>query len=270
MSLPFPYRCQFLRVIRCQGCGLAYLYPRPSSVAAHELYLDPDYFDKGSEAGYINYLDQEASLRRTFVRFLVNLRREGFTGGAVADIGCGPGLLLEEAKTFFDLRMGTEMCAEVAARASKLCHGVVSGGPRDLAATGQMFDLVTAVSVIEHIYNPVAFLKDCGKLLDIGGCVVLVMPDISSPWRRLMGRHWPSFKIPEHIAFYEKKTLSVLASKADMELVKTFSYDHAFPLGLIFSKLGLPLPLKWQERGPCILLPRVMTAGIFRRRSFRE
>lgn len=254
-------------VVRCSECGLSYLSPRMPKGEMEKVYSSADYFHDGSRVGYTDYDRQEVSLRRTFKQFLNSLRRMGLTGGRLADIGCGSGYLLDEAMPYFWLRMGTDMSQDVAKWASSICDGVVWGGPQTLAATGHLFDLVTAVSVLEHIYEPVAFLRDCAKLLDVGGYVVLVVPDFSSPWRLMMGRYWPSFKLPEHIAFYEKMTLSVLASKADMELAKTFSYGHAFPLGLILSKLGFSFSSKWHEREPCIFLPKVMMAGIFRKKS---
>lgn len=266
MSLPFPppEGCEFLLVVRCRGCGLAYLYPRPAETIMSSLYSNSTYYAAQSPGGYEDYFEQEISLRRTFRRFLIALCRRGLTGGALADIGCGHGYLLDMAQPFFDKRMGTDMCPEVAERGSALCDGVVCGGLCDLAKIGERFDLVTSVGVVEHVYEPVRFLKDCSGLIKKGGAVVLVTPDMDGFWRRCMGRLWPCLKLPEHIAFYDKKTLSILGSKAGMELVEVFHYHQAFPIGLIIDKLGFRLLDKGRRMNQSFFLPGVMIAAVFK------
>ena len=252
---------------RCPCCGLFYLCPRPTEEFVRSIYASKDYFEKDAGLGYEDYAVQETSLRRTFKRFLVTLRRQGLVRGSMADIGCGPGYLLDEAKPFFRLRMGTDMCPEMAAQASALCDGVVCGGPRDLADVRRVFDLVTSISVLEHLYDPVDFLTGCAESLKDRGAVVLVTPNMNGFWRQCTGRRWPSFKLPEHIAFYDKRTLAVLADRAGMELVRVFPYHEEFPLGLILAKVGLGLPGKWSRRGPSVLLPNVMIAGVFKMKA---
>ena len=57
-----------------------------------------------------------------------------------------------------------------------------------------------------------------------------------------MGRHWPSFKVPEHVGYFDFRTLSGLMVKAGLSDVRQLPYPHAFPLGLITAKFGLNIP----------------------------
>ena len=167
--VPAPEDCGVLRVIRCPGCGLSYLYPRPIETAMSVIYSNSAYFGARSPGGYDDYFEQEVALRRTFRRFLTTLGRRGLTGGALADVGCGPGYLLDTARPFFRKRMGTDMCMEIAEKGAALCDGVVCGGPGELSMTGERFDLVTSIGVLEHLYEPVGFLRRCGNLTKRGG-----------------------------------------------------------------------------------------------------
>ena len=57
-----------------------------------------------------------------------------------------------------------------------------------------------------------------------------------------MGRHWPSFKLPEHVLYFDRYTLAKLLEECGVDRPAMISYPHAFPLPLIASKLGLRLP----------------------------
>lgn len=45
---------------------------------------------------------------------------------------------------------------------------------------GRLFDVVTAIEVIEHLESPAHFLRQCGRLLAPGGEIVLTTPNIES------------------------------------------------------------------------------------------
>mgnify|MGYP005839225517 CR=1 FL=1 len=67
-----------------------------------------------------------------------------------------------------------------------------------------------------------------------------------------------TFKIPEHVVFYTERTLALLLQRAGFHGIRRLSYPHAFPLGLIASKLGIPIHWKLSKRP--IWLPKTMIA----------
>jgi hypothetical protein len=62
-----------------------------------------------------------------------------------------------------------------------------------------------------------------------------------------MGRRWPSFKVPEHVLYFDYLTLSSLMYRTGLTDVQKLPYPHAFPLGLITAKFGFKLP-RWLGR----------------------
>ena len=227
-------------VVRCSACGVHYLFPRLTETAMQAAYRSGDYF-AGGEAGYADtsYADQERALRATFRRLMRNLQKRGLTGGDLLEIGCGYGFLLDEARGFFRSRTGLEMSHEAAAIAKQRADRVYEGGLEQLPSDAR-FDCIIATHVIEHVYDPLSFLKNVAN--HAAGKIVIATPDMNSPLRKLMGRRWPSFKIPEHILYVDAKTLSALMEKAGLKNVRALPYPHAFPLALIARKLHLPLP----------------------------
>lgn len=229
-------------VARCAECGLHYLHPRLTAGAIEQIYRDPSYYEGGS-SGYsdASYAFQEPALRATFRRFLLNLRRRRLTGGQLLEVGCGPGYLLDEARDFFDRRFGTEFSPEIAAIARGTEAQVFAGGIEQVPAELK-FHCVIATQVIEHVYDPLTFVRQLVDRTLPGGHIVLATPDIGGVLRKIMGRRWPSFKTPEHAVYFDFATLSSLMRRGGLETVRRLSYPHAFPLGLLAAKFGIALP----------------------------
>lgn len=201
-------------------------------------YVRGDYFEGD---GYASYESQEASLRRTFRRLLGQLDRAGLAGGDVLEVGCGYGYFLDEAQGHFRARYGTEMSVRAVDRMARGDVTVFAGGLEAVPADLRV-DAIVAFHVIEHIYDPCAFLAEARRFLRPGGAVVLAAPDMAGFWRHVLGRRWPSFKIPEHVAFYDRGTLADLMRRSGLRDIRRIPYLHDFPLGEIVGKAGLPAP----------------------------
>jgi SAM-dependent methyltransferase len=240
-QFPFPLREPY-GVARCTACGIHYLYPRLIESAMQEAYRQSSYYE-GGECGYADssYTAQESALRATFKRLLHNLADRGLTGGSLLEIGCGYGYLLDEARPFFERRVGTEFSAEGAAIARATGAEVFVGGIEEVPRDSK-FDCIVAIQVIEHVYEPLRFVQQLASHTKPGGHIVLATPDIGGVLRKAMGRRWPSFKAPEHVLYFDFQTLGALMRRAGLSDIHRLPYPHAFPLGLIVAKFGLAIP----------------------------
>lgn len=228
------------RVVRCTSCDFHYLSPRPTEAAMMRLYQDDDYFE-GGEGGYDAYEDQELALRATFKRLLKTMDHHGLTGGDLLEVGCGYGYLLDEARPWFDRRFGTEFSPRAAEHARPRADDVYLGGC-EAVPPGQMFDCVVATQVIEHVYAPETFLCELRDRLKPGGSLMVAAPDMGSFWRKCMGRRWPSFKVPEHVNYFDAGSLGEIMNRAGLSGLETIPYPHAFPMPLVAAKLGVRVP----------------------------
>lgn len=234
------YRFPPFAVARCRACRLWYLRPRLAEEAMRQKYEDDRYFE-GGDAGYRSYQAQERTLRSTFRSFLRTLAARGMTGGRLLEIGCAYGFFLEEAAGQFDERTGTDYSQAALVRARGRADRLLLGGTEALAP-GELFDCVVALHVIEHIYDPIAFLRTLAGHLRPGGRIVLATPDMGGFWRPLLRYRWPFFKIPEHVTYFDRRTLVALLRRAGLEDCRSLPYRSAFSLALIGEKLGVAPP----------------------------
>ena len=230
------------QVARCEACGLHYLYPRLIEDAMQEVYRQSSYYEGGA-CGYADtsYTAQEAALRATFKRLLGNLAKRGLIGGDLLEVGCGYGYLLDEARSFFDRRVGTDFSSQ-AAEIARVTGAEVFVGGIEQVSPERKFDCIIANQVIEHVYQPLSFVKQVASHTKAGGYIVVATPDIGGALRKTMGRRWPSFKVPEHVVYFDFKSLRSLMHQAGLSDVGRLPYPHAFPLGLISAKFGLSMP----------------------------
>ena len=207
-----------------------------------EVYRQSSYYEGGT-SGYADtsYTGQESALRATFKRLLADLARRGLAGGDLLEIGCGYGYLLDEARSFFDQRVGTEFSPEAADIARTTGAEVFVGGIEQIPRERE-FDCVVATQVIEHVYAPLSFIKGLASHTRPGSHIVVATPDIGGVLRRVMGRRWPSLKAPEHVLYFDFRRLSALMHRAGLTDVRRLPHPHAFPLGLIAAKFGLRVP----------------------------
>ena len=165
-----------------------------------------------------------------------------FKGLRILDIGCGGGLLSEPMARLGATVVGADAAprnipvAQLHAAEQGLTIDYRHTTAEDLAAAGEVFDVVLNMEVVEHVSDPQAYLTACRSLLRPGGLMVcstlnrnaksFLMAIIGAEWvmRWLpKGTHdWAKFITPDELqAMIEKAGLTPVDRK-----------------GMVFNPLG--------------------------------
>jgi 2-polyprenyl-6-hydroxyphenyl methylase/3-demethylubiquinone-9 3-methyltransferase len=117
-------------------------------------------------------------------RLIAHFRRDAaglkpFEGLRLLDVGCGGGLLAEPmarlgfAVTGIDATPETIATARIHAEQSRLAIDYRAVPVEDLARSGEMFDVVLAMEIVEHVADLDAFLDATAAVLNPGGMLVV-------------------------------------------------------------------------------------------------
>ena len=139
-----------------------------------------------------DYLAEEAGRRATANR-LLDLIGAHRPSGRLLDVGCGHGLLLDEARKRGYETVGLELSREAARHARSLGLDVRE---LPLEAFGEgtngdspgSFDVVVLADVLEHLDDPVPRSTSARRCCGPSGVLCIVTPDPSSATAKLAGR----------------------------------------------------------------------------------
>ena len=81
------------------------------------------------------------------------------------------------------------------------------------------FDVITMDQVVEHVAEPVAFLRGVGRVLKPGGSIVVSTPNSRSFAARILGRRWMNWHAPYHLHHFSGRSLRLASEEAGLEVV---------------------------------------------------
>ena len=239
-------------VARCRACGVRFLDPQPDDAMLAGIYSAQYFLGEPTPEAEARV---QALKRATAARYADCLGKRGHSSFSPAhpmdgsrsdagkdecplfllEIGCGKGeFLLEAQARGFDVA-GVEFSADAAAAANRRlgAEKVQAGTVESARLQEGSFDAVVFADVVEHVRDPLSFLKRVHALLKPGGAALLITPDLDSLSARLLGRHWMEYKV-EHLYYFTRGAVRKALETAgfrDIAIqpnVKALSLDYVY------------------------------------------
>ena len=136
----------------------------------------------------------------------------------VLDVGCGSGVLLARMKAFGWQAEGVELDPDGVKAARARGVPVREGTLEQQAFPENHFDAVHSAHVLEHVYDPVGLLRECGRVLKPGGTLVILTPNVESWGHQRFGSAWLNLDPPRHLVLFSSATLRRAAEQAGLEV----------------------------------------------------
>lgn len=244
----------------CTGCGLRFLAPQPTAEELDRLYGEA-YFARSrpGQPGYDRYLEEIAHLRRMFDHRL-GLLPPPRPDARLVDVGAAVGAFVERARLAGWDAVGVEPSAWAAEQArTELRQPVKTGTLATLALPAASVAGVTLWEVIEHLPDPLAELVEIRRVLEPGGFLALSTPDAGSLVARALGRRWPGWrKIPEHLFFFDRPSLTTLLQRAGFEVERICYVPLVVSLGYLLDRAHEVTGIRLDRLVPTRLLRRAV------------
>lgn len=189
---------------RCNGDSLMWMDPNPGSQFKQDLYSHPSYFS-GVDDMYGLVTDDERSTSIALMR-VAEIRKHSPKAASLLEFGSGKGHLLRAAlASGFTSVQGVE----ISQAAADYCRSagvpvIQSNLDADIPdLRGRVFDIVAGFSVLEHLDEPLQFLRAIRRYVSPQGALVIRVPDTdpeTGPTLSLVDHLWHFTRVSlEHV-----------------------------------------------------------------------
>lgn len=195
-------------VVACTSCGLGITVPAPTrDISSDQVFTGPY---GGRRLSRRSQWTKEANVRLDLIGGHLS------AGMGVLDIGCATGEFVAAARRRgLDARgIDSSRWAVEQARAAGIEEVSEAVADDLLPACSARFDLVGAFHVLEHVWEPEAFLSTCSALLRPGGLLVLEVPNFAAAMANRHPVRWVGPNMNDHVFHYTPSTLNTLVTRS--------------------------------------------------------
>jgi SAM-dependent methyltransferase len=242
---------QFTYVL-CRHCSLVYESPRPR--------YDQDFID-AAYASYYQFsenieLEHDTKIQHSAVNMfeeeVKNLLQYDKRRTNVLDIGSAMGTFLFAAKPYYKKAIGLDVSEQMARFAEKSTGATIYLQQFNDFNYPEKFSLIHMSHVIEHIPNPVEWLRKAATMLEDDGILVINVPNkyalgfrmqhffYKAGLKKQFSSTWNDpARIPDHLYEPNVKSMLMLLKANHFEVLDYFSYSRKDPVSnrSVFTKL---------------------------------
>jgi len=253
-------------VVECRTCSFVYITPLPD-----EQFLR-HYYQKYLPADEVRITQWQEMMSDIFQRSLdVIENRCNHQKGALLDIGCGYGFFLDAARQRNWQVFGVEPCEHARAYAKSKSIEVGTANLFDRKYNDATFDVITLFYVLEHLPEPLRYLKEVNRILKPGGLLLARVPHTTPLVKvlKILNIQNQLYDVPSHLSDFSPRTIALALEKTGFYDVHTFpggaTLPHSLGERIISYSSGLLADFLYTVSGKRLLLPGVSKTTIARK-----
>lgn len=243
----------------CTHCNTLFVNPRPDVEAFSKLYRDSASSHYWANTFFPSVIEarRDKIFKKRVEVIAKKLADTGITPKAVAEIGAGHGIFLEEwQKRNPDLRL---VAVEPSTVMAEICREkglqVLEKFAEDVSADEVGADLVVCFEVLEHVHDPLQFLQGVVGMMKPGSLLLMTTLCYDGFDINMLQEKSKSISPPHHINFMSKQGFAELFQRAgltDIEITTPGLLDVDIVNGAIdehpeLTEANGPLAGFWQQ-----------------------
>ncbi|MCK5019498.1 MAG: class I SAM-dependent methyltransferase, partial [Candidatus Peribacteraceae bacterium] len=176
------------------------------------------------------------------------LGTEMLRGKLISDVGCGAGSFLDLVGIYASKTVAIEPCREYHPELEEKGHAVYSYTSDALRDYKRIVDVAVSFAVLEHVSDPLSFLKEIKQLLKPEGVLLLCTPNYDD-WLIdfLPESYAPFFFRNAHRWYFNGESIKRLAHFAGFNNQPSIQYVQRFDLSNTFHWVRDNMPTGLQK-----------------------
>jgi SAM-dependent methyltransferase len=203
---------------QCSDCGTLFQTPRPPIEAFEAFYRDSESSRFWAEVFFpaVAEVRREKIFQPRVKRLATLCKEKGITVRRLVDVGAGYGIFLEEWSRAFPrtslvaVEPSESMARECRTKGFEVIEEIVENVPSETAPA----DLVTSFEVLEHVYDPLPFLRGLRRLVRDGGWVFVSTLGIDGFDFQVLWEKSTQISPPHHLNFLSTRGFAELFRRA--------------------------------------------------------
>ena len=201
-----------IKIYQCEVCKCVYLGQYHKSFD-NELYTYYAKYKGETKDQVYNSLTKKSYLQ------VLNLLESFGGGNKILDVGCGNGSFVDAAMEQGYEVKGIELSQTAVDIAQAFNLPVQNIDFFSCEIEVSSYDVLSMFEVIEHLPEPVLFLKRAEQVVKPGGLIYLTTPNFKSLEQRVLGKNWSVFH-REHLTYFTPRTLiKTISSNTNLEVL---------------------------------------------------
>ncbi len=205
----------------CKGCDMA--IRKQETIAQNRVRAyAPNWVEAHSKSRDVN----------TKMDFIVGLVKKLLPAGRILDVGCASGVLVNKLATIGYEAEGIDWSEAAVSFASRNMVGVFTIGDAGLESIKgeNMYDLIIASHIVEHLEYPQGLFKGAERLLKPGAHFCVAVPNLAWYDPRKAWRGVSSIFDPDHVVGYTYGSLSQVLWRSGFRITKAITRTHGTDL----------------------------------------
>ncbi|MGI8787245.1 MAG: class I SAM-dependent methyltransferase [Pyrinomonadaceae bacterium] len=205
--------------MRCNGCELIYLNPRPDVSEFERIYPSSYHAFDFSERDFgIVYRIRSRLEAKRLLSWC-----EGLPADArILDVGCGDGFHLKLLKKYGGKNWtleGVDLDKRAVKMAEKSHLKIHAGSIEKINLPENHYNLALMIQTIEHLEKPSEVLSAVRNVLKPEGKLIIVTDNTDAlDFKFFKGAYWGGYHFPRHWNLFNRKSLTRLARRVGFEI----------------------------------------------------